>query len=118
LPEIDTGQAGLRAQFPPGSPLADNRKVMTAVDEVLLAQPETEYAFTTSGGFLFASTTSANTLRGTSTITLKPGTSVERFVGKVNQALTELNLVDIRLRVFPESVRGLITSNCPCAARM
>jgi len=113
LPEIDTGQAGLRAQFPPGTPLADNRKVMTAVDEVLLAQPETEYAFTTSGGFLFASTTSANTLRGTSTITLKPGTSVERFVGKVNQALTELNLVDIRLRVFPESVRGLITSNSP-----
>jgi multidrug efflux pump subunit AcrB len=113
LPEIDTGQASLRAQFPPGTPLADNRKVMAAVDEVLLAQPEAEYVFTTAGGFLFASITSANALRGTSTVTLKPGTSVEAFVGKVNQALENLNLVDIRLRVYPESVRGLITSNSP-----
>jgi len=113
LPEIDTGQAGLRAQFPPGTPLADNRKVMAAVDKVLLEQPETEYVFTTSGGFLFASITSANALRGTSTVTLKPGTSVQQFVGNVNRALEALNLVDIRLRVYPESVRGLITSNSP-----
>ena len=113
LPRIDTGQASLRAQFPPGTPLADNRKVMAAVDEVLLAQPETEYVFTTSGGFLFASITSANALRGTSTVTLKPGTSVESFVGRVNGALQSLNLVDIRLRVSPESVRGLILSNSP-----
>lgn len=113
LPEIDTGQAGLRAQFPPGTPLVDNRKVMAAVDEVLLAQPEAAYVFTTAGGYLFASITSANTLRGTSTITLKPGTPVEAFVGKVNEALNQLNLVDIRLRVYPESVRGLILSNSP-----
>ncbi|MEM1311372.1 MAG: efflux RND transporter permease subunit, partial [Cyanobacteria bacterium P01_H01_bin.153] len=113
LPAIDTGQAGLWAQFPPGTPLADNRKVMAAVDEVLLAQPEAEYVFTTSGGFLFASITSANALRGTSTITLKPGTPIEPFVARVNEAFAELNLVDIRLRVSPESVRGLITSNSP-----
>lgn len=113
LPSIDTGQAGLRVQFPPGTPLADNRKVMAAVDEVLLAQPETEYAFTTSGGALFASITSANALRGTSTVTLKPGTAVEPFVARVNQALETLNLVDTRVRVYPESVRGLITSNSP-----
>ncbi|MEM6434345.1 MAG: efflux RND transporter permease subunit, partial [Cyanobacteria bacterium P01_D01_bin.115] len=113
LPRIDTGQASLRAQFPPGTPLADNRRVMAAVDEVLLAQPEAEYVFTTSGGFLFASITSANALRGTSTVTLKPGTSVESFVGRVNGALQALNLVDIRLRVSPESVRGLILSNSP-----
>ena len=113
LPRIDTGQARLWAQFPPGTPLADNRKVMAAVDEVLLAQPEAEYVFTTSGGFLFASITSANALRGTSTVTLKPGTSVESFVGRVNGALQSLNLVDIRLRVSPESVRGLILSNSP-----
>ncbi|MEM1290016.1 MAG: efflux RND transporter permease subunit [Cyanobacteria bacterium P01_H01_bin.162] len=113
LPRIDTGQASLRAQFPPGTPLADNRRVMAAVDEVLLAQPEAEYVFTTSGGFLFASITSANALRGTSTVTLKPGSSVESFVGRVNGALQSLNLVDIRLRVSPESVRGLILSNSP-----
>lgn len=113
LPSIDTGQARLFAQFPPGTPLADNRKVMAAIDEVLMAQPEVDYVFTTSGGFLFASITSANALRGTSTITLKPGTPVGRFVGQANRALAELNLVDIRLRLFPESVRGLITSNSP-----
>ena len=113
LPSIDTGQARLFAQFPPGTPLADNRQVMAAVDEVLLAQPEAEYVFTTAGGFLFASITSANALRGTSTITLKPGTPVGQFVDQANRALADLNLVDIRLRLFPETVRGLITSNSP-----
>lgn len=116
LPRINTGQAQLWAQFPPGTPLANNRKVMEAVDGVLLAQPEAEYVFTTSGGFLFGSVTSANALRGTSTITLKPGTPVEPFVGRVSQALQSLNLVNIRLRATPASVRGLILSNSPVRA--
>ncbi|MBE7380182.1 MAG: efflux RND transporter permease subunit [Leptolyngbya sp. SIO1E4] len=113
LPRIDTGQARLFAQFPPGTTLTNNRKVMDAVDELLLSQPETEYVFTTAGGFLFASITSANALRGSGTITLKPGTPVETFVSRISQAFNDLNLVDIRLRLSPESVRGLILSNSP-----
>ncbi|MEL7406405.1 MAG: efflux RND transporter permease subunit, partial [Cyanobacteria bacterium J06558_2] len=42
LPRINTGQAVLFAQFPPGSTLTTNRRVMERVDEILLAQPETE----------------------------------------------------------------------------
>lgn len=113
LPRIDTGQARLFAQFPPGTPLADNRRVMAAVDDLLLEQPETDYVFTTAGGALFANITSANALRGSSTITLKAGTPVEAFVGRMSRAFGGLNLVDIRLRMFPESVRGLILSNSP-----
>ncbi|MEO1466812.1 MAG: efflux RND transporter permease subunit, partial [Cyanobacteria bacterium J06633_1] len=113
LPRIDTGQARLRAQFPPGTPLATNRRVMAKVDEILLAQPETEYTFTTAGGFLFGSNTSENPLRGSSTITLKPDTDVEAFASRVTQKLNQLNLVDIRLRVSPGSVRGLILNNSP-----
>ncbi|MGF1538888.1 MAG: efflux RND transporter permease subunit [Pleurocapsa sp.] len=113
LPQINTGQAQLFAQFPPGTPLATNQKVMNAVDEILLAQPETEYVFTTSGGFLFGGNTSENPLRGSSTITLKPGTDVEAYVEKVNKQFNQLNLVDIRLRLSPGRVRGLILSNSP-----
>ncbi|NER83821.1 MAG: efflux RND transporter permease subunit, partial [Leptolyngbya sp. SIO1D8] len=50
---------------------------------------------------------------GSSTITLQPGTPVEPFVSRISQAFNNLNLVDIRLRLFPESVRGLILSNSP-----
>lgn len=39
LPRINTGQANLSAQFPPGTPLEANQKVMAAVDKILLAQP-------------------------------------------------------------------------------
>ncbi|GAB4536596.1 MAG: efflux RND transporter permease subunit [Pleurocapsa sp.] len=113
LPQINTGQAQLFAQFPPGTPLTTNRKVMNAVDEILLAQPETEYVFTTKGGFLFGGNTSENPLRGSSTITLKPGTDVEAYVEKVNKEFNKLNLVDIRLRLSPGRVRGLILSNSP-----
>ncbi len=113
LPRINTGQARLFAQFPPGTPLETNRRVMAKVDEILLAQPETEYVFTTSGGFLFGSNTSENSLRGSSTITLKPDTDVEAYVSQVSAEFDKLNLVDIRLRVSPGEVRGLILSNSP-----
>ncbi|MGF1591155.1 MAG: efflux RND transporter permease subunit [Pleurocapsa sp.] len=113
LPRIDTGQAQLRAQFPPGTPLETNRRVMAKVDEILLAQPETEYVFTTSGGFLFGSNTSENPLRGSSTITLKPDTDVEAYVSRVSAEFDQLNLVDIRLRLSPGEVRGLILNNSP-----
>jgi multidrug efflux pump subunit AcrB len=113
LPRINTGQAQLRAQFPPGTPLETNRQVMAKVDEILLAQPETEYVFTTSGGFLFGSNTSENPLRGSSTITLKPNTDVEAYVSRVSAEFDQLNLVDIRLQLSPGEVRGLILNNSP-----
>ncbi|MEQ8995742.1 MAG: efflux RND transporter permease subunit [Coleofasciculus sp. B1-GNL1-01] len=113
LPRIDTGQARMFAQFPPGTTLDQNRQVMMAVDDILLAQPETEYAFTTSGGFLFGGNTSENLLRGTSTIALKSDSNVETFIETVNQELQTLNLVQTRLRLSPGEVRGIILSNSP-----
>ncbi len=113
LPRINTGQARLFAQFPPGTTLNTNRRVMDQVDQILLSQPETEYVFTTAGGFLFGGNTSENLLRGSSTITLKPNTDVEAYISKVSAAFEQLNLVDIRLRIFPGQVRGLILNNSP-----
>jgi len=113
LPRISTGQASLFAQFPPGTPLETNRKVMAAVDQILLEQPETEYVFTTAGGALFGTNTVQNPLRGSSTITLKPDTNVEAYVEKVTAELDKLNLAGIRLRLSPGAVRGLILSNSP-----
>ncbi|MEA5504115.1 efflux RND transporter permease subunit [Halotia wernerae UHCC 0503] len=113
LPRISTGQANFRAQFPPGTPLETNRKVMAAVDDILRNQPETEYVFSTAGGALFGTNTSANAQRGSSTITLKPGTDVEAYVERVTQEFDKLNLVGIRLRISPGQVRGLILSNSP-----
>lgn len=113
LPSINTGQARLFAQFPPGTPLEDNRRVMQAVDDLLRQQPETEYVFSTSGGSLFGSTTNENPLRGSSSITLRPGANVDRFVERMNRSLGQLNLVETRLRLSPESVRGLVFNNSP-----
>ncbi|MGV0102824.1 efflux RND transporter permease subunit [Nostoc sp. DSM 114160] len=113
LPRISTGQATLRAQFPPGTPLATSEKVMQIVDDILLKQPETESAFTTVGGNLFGSSTTENPLRASSTINLKPGTDVEAFVKKVTQEFNKLNLAGILLRLNPGQVRGLILSNSP-----
>ncbi|NJN86322.1 MAG: efflux RND transporter permease subunit [Leptolyngbyaceae cyanobacterium SL_7_1] len=113
LPRINTGQASLRAQFPAGTTLETNRKVMTKADEMLMAQPEVEYVFSTAGGALFASNVNENPLRGTSTITLKPGTDVEAFTERMTRELESLNLVETRLRLSPGEVRGLILNNSP-----
>jgi multidrug efflux pump subunit AcrB len=113
LPQISTGQANLRVQFPPGTALATSEKVMQVVDDILIKQPETEYAFTTVGGSLFGNTTSENPLRANSTINLKPGTDVEKYVQKVTQEVNKLNLAGITIRLNPGQVRGLILSNTP-----
>lgn len=113
LPPINTGQVSLIAQFPPGTTLATNRRVMALVDEILLQQPETEYVFTTAGGFLFANTTSENVLRASATITLKPGSNVYSYIARVSKKINSLNLVNIRIRLLPGSVRGLILNNSP-----
>lgn len=113
LPRINTGQANLRVQFPPGTPLETSQKLMQIVDEILMKQPETDYVFTTVGGFLFGSNTTENPLRANSTITLKPGKDVEAFVKKATQELDKLNLAGILLRLSPGQVGGLILSNTP-----
>lgn len=113
LPRINTGQARLNAQFAPGTTLEDNRRVMAAADQILLQQPEVEYLFSTAGGSLFGTNTNANPLRGSSTITLKRGTNVAEFTERMTAELNRLNLVGTRLRLSPESVRGLIVNNSP-----
>ncbi len=113
LPSISNGQARVWVSLPPGTTLDENRQVMAAVDQILIDQPETDYVFTTSGGFLFGSISIDNALRGSSTLTLKPGTDVEAFTERMNKALRQLNLVKTRMRVAPGSVRGLILSNSP-----
>lgn len=116
LPSINTGQARVFVQFPAGTTVEANRRVMQAVDEVLLAQPETAYVFTTAGGFLFGSNTSANPLRGSSTISLKPGSNTAAYVERVNGELSQLPLVGTLIRVSQETVRGLVLSNSPVRA--
>ncbi|MGV2830373.1 efflux RND transporter permease subunit [Myxosarcina sp. GI1(2024)] len=113
LPSIDTGQAQIYASFPPGTNLATNQRVMKAVDEILMGQPETEYVFTATGGFLFGGSTIDNPLRSSGTITLQPNSDVEAYLERVEAEFQQLNLVDTRLVVFPESVRGLTLSNSP-----
>lgn len=113
LPRINTGQANLSAQFPPGTTLETNRQVMSIVDSLLVKQPETEFVFTTSGGFLFGSNTTENPLRGNSTVTLKPNSDVETYIRRVTGELEKLNLVETRLRMQPGEVRGIILTNSP-----
>jgi multidrug efflux pump subunit AcrB len=113
LPPINTGQANLFAQFPPGTTLATNRQVMELVNEIVLKQPETDYAFSTVGGFIFSGTNSNNVLRSSVNITLKPGSNVRNFVRQVTAELDKLNLVGIRLRLVPGQVRGIVLNNSP-----
>lgn len=113
LPRINTGQANVNVNFPPGTSLETNRKVMAAVDDLLLKQPETQYVFTTAGGFLFANSVSSNPSRGSSTVTLKPGTNIIEYTDRVSREINKLNLAGIRVRVSPSSVRGLNLNNSP-----
>ncbi len=113
LPRINTGQANLNVQFPPGTSLETNLRVMQAVDDILLAQPETEYVFTTAGGLLFGSNVTANASRSTGNITLKPGTDVAAYVQRVSQEIDKLNLAGIRVRLSPGAVRGININNSP-----
>jgi CzcA family heavy metal efflux pump len=113
LPQINTGQANVIVQFPPGTTLENNRKIMQAIDEIILKNTHTEYVFTTAGGSLFGSNTTENLLRSSSTITLKPGTDIQDYIAEITQEVNKLNLVNTRVRIVPGRVRGIIISNSP-----
>ncbi|MCC0176682.1 efflux RND transporter permease subunit [Waterburya agarophytonicola K14] len=116
LPSLNTGEAQLYARFPSGTNLDDNRRVMEAAEEVFLRQPETEYVFTSTGGFLFGSSTIDNLLRSSSTITLDTNSDLDAYVERVNQEFDKFNLVDTRLRLSPSQVRGLNLNNAPVSS--
>ncbi|MEM8832404.1 MAG: efflux RND transporter permease subunit [Cyanobacteria bacterium P01_G01_bin.19] len=116
LPSLNTGEAQLFARFPSGTNLETNRFVMQATEKVFLEQPETEYVFTSAGGFLFGSNTIDNLLRSSSTITLKPNSDIDGYIERVNREFERFNLVDTRLRLFPSRVRGLNLNNAPVNA--
>ena len=111
LPNINTGQAQLRVQFPSGTSLETNQQVMAAIDQLLLQEPDVAYGFTTAGGGLFGANSSENLLQGSSTITLKPGVDAAVFAEAFAPKLNRFNLVDTRIRVSPESVRGVNVNN-------
>ncbi|MEG5063498.1 efflux RND transporter permease subunit [Microcoleus sp. B3-A4] len=114
LPRVNTSQARLFASFPPGTNLETNQKVVAAADKLLLAQPETAYTLTTAGGLLFGNNTVENLLRGSSTITLKPGTNTTDFTERMTEEFKKLDLPKgTRLRLVPESIRGLVLTNSP-----
>jgi multidrug efflux pump subunit AcrB len=113
LPRINTGQATVNVQFPPGTSLETNRRVMEAVDDVLLKQPETDYVFTTAGGAIFGNAVSSNPSRSSGSVTLKPGTSVVDFTERVTKEVNKLNLAGVRVRVSAGAVRGLSLNNSP-----
>lgn len=113
LPRISTGQVNLIAIFPPGTPVTLNRQVMAEVDRVLLSQPGTKAVFTTSGGSLFASNTTANSQRSSATIVLQPGVNLPAYITQANAAIAQLNLAGIRVRLSPGQVRGIILTNSP-----
>ncbi len=113
IPQVKTGDVSLNAQFPAGTTLAANRKVMEIVDDILVKQPETAYAFTTVGGGSFGNNVTANPLRSGSTITLKPNADLTGFISRVNREISKLNLAGVRIRVNPGQVRGIIVNNSP-----
>jgi multidrug efflux pump subunit AcrB len=113
LPRTNTGQVSVIAQFPSEITLAYNQRVMSIVQELILQQPETEYAFTTVGGSFFGSSTNANPLRSSVNITLKPTANALTYARKLSGELDKLNLPGVRLRANPDQVRGLIVNNSP-----
>jgi multidrug efflux pump subunit AcrB len=113
IPQVKTGDVNVNAQFPAGTTLAENIKVMALVDEILIKQPETAYSFATIGGGSFGNNVTSNPLRSGSTVTLKPNADLTGFVSRVNREIAKLNLAGVRVRVNPGQVRGIIVNNSP-----
>jgi multidrug efflux pump subunit AcrB len=51
-------------------------------------------------------------------MTLEPGTDVDAYIARVNREIDRLNLVDIRVRLSPGEVRGLVLNNSPVRAEV
>jgi hypothetical protein len=111
----------LRVQFPPGTTLDENQHgAMAAVDQLLLEQPETEYVFTTSGGFLCSVAAPAK-MPCAARSHHHPEARHQRQKPfqrpHERRVLSQFNLVGrLDIRMYPESVRGLNLNNSPVRA--
>lgn len=113
IKRVNTGQAVIFAQFPPGTTLETNIKVMETVKKIISDQPETEYVFATVGGFIFGNSTNENPLRSSVNITVTPGSNIESYITVLNKEFEKLNLVNTGMIAIPGQLRGIILNNSP-----
>lgn len=114
LPKMDDGRITLRLFTDPGVTLDEMDRTVDIIEDLLLAQAETESVFTLAGGSIFGRSEREIPNRTTMIAQLVPLSkrviSSEEWIKRVKKLVDKKNLAGLKLRIYQRGIRGIRTS--------
>ena len=114
LPQVDDGNVGVYLSLPPGSSAEETNQLSKEIERMVFEMPDVKHVFTTAGGFIFGTSTSERSGRGSLTVILSPVTdremSADGWVQTLQGRIDERGFPGVRIFVRPPRIRGLRTS--------
>ncbi len=111
LPDLDDGKVRIEFTADAGTGLDETDRIMTRVEEMLLARPEVETVYSQIGGFVFGRSQYEATNRGRIAVQLVPldrrDVSSSEWVSAVRKDIAKLQMAGVRVRVRVQGIRGL-----------
>ena len=110
LPRIDDGRIGIYLTADRGVNVDEMDAVTRRIEQLVLAQPETESMLTTVGGFTFGRSRYETANRANMQIQLKPPEqriSSKQWVTKIRKLTKQLQLAGVKIRIRQRGIRGL-----------
>jgi CzcA family heavy metal efflux pump len=114
LPKMDNGQISLRLFTDPGVTLDEMDHTADLIEDLLLAQPETESVYTLAGGSIFGRTEREIPNRTTMTVQLVPlaqrNISSEDWIKRIKKQVAAKQLAGFKMYMYQRGIRGIRTS--------
>jgi CzcA family heavy metal efflux pump len=114
LPKMDDGRITLRLFTDPGVTLDEMDNTADLIEDLLLAQPETESVFTLAGGSIFGRSEREIPNRTTMTVQLVPlsqrAISSEDWIMRIKKLVAKKNLAGFKMYMYQRGIRGIRTS--------
>jgi multidrug efflux pump subunit AcrB len=114
LPKLDDGRITVRMKADPGVTLEEMDSRTRIVEEMFLAQPETDTVFTLAGGRIFGRTERETPNSSTMVVQLVPlaqrDVSSHEWIQQMNQQIAARQLAGLKVRMYQRGIRGVRTS--------
>lgn len=111
LPKMDDGRITFRLSTDPGVTLDEMDRTVDIIEDLLVAQPETESVFTLAGGSVFGRSEREIPNRTTIIAQLVPlskrDISSDEWIKRVKKLVDKKNLAGLKLRIYQQGIRGI-----------
>ena len=114
LPNLDDGLISVRLLSDPGITLDEMDRNVSTIEDLFMAQPETETVYSLVGGSVFGRTERETPNRSSITVQLVPlaqrSISSLEWIKKMTKLIAAKQLAGLKVRMYQRGIRGIHTS--------